>query len=71
MRLNPAALERLKGATFNAEVAAFLLEQMRAHAELMGAPTATLALDYEKPEDHVEPGDVIPILTFSLRPAAK
>jgi hypothetical protein len=69
MRINPDALERLKGATFNSEVVAFLLEQVRGQAEIMGAPTASLSLDYEKPGDKVEPGDVIPVLTFTLRPA--
>lgn len=71
MRINPDALQRLKGATFNAEVAAFLLEQMRGQAEIMGAPTASLSLDYEKPGDQSEPGDVVPVLTFTLRPVSK
>lgn len=70
MRINPDAIAHLKGATFNAEVVAFVFEQMRNQAEVAGAGNASLSLSFIQPGDKVEPGDAIPVLTFSLQPAA-
>lgn len=70
MRINPDAITHLKGGKFNAEVVAFVFEQMRNQAEVTGAANASLSLSFTQPGDKVEPGDAIPVITFTLQPAA-
>lgn len=69
MTLAPDALNRLLGATFTAEVVANISRFMCEKANITGAVSSQLTLDFQKPEDIVAPGDVVPVLTITLRPA--
>lgn len=69
MTLQPDALSRLEGATFTSEVIANIARFMAEKAKLTGAISSALTLDFQKPEDIVAPGDVVPVLTITLRPA--
>jgi hypothetical protein len=68
MQLNNAALGRLAAAKFNAETTVALLGLLAAQADVLGSTSGVLTLDYHQPGDPIEPGDLIPVLTFSLRP---
>jgi len=48
---------------------ATILEQMVAGIETLGAATSQLQLDWEKADDAVRDGDLLPVVTLSLRPA--
>lgn len=68
MQINRAAFDRIAGAKFNAETTVTLLGLMAAQADIVGAPGGTINFDYHQPGDPIEPGDLIPVLTFTLRP---
>ena len=69
MTLAPDALNRLLGATFTSEVVANIARFMCEKANLTGAVSSALTLDFQNQEDVVAPGDVVPVLTITLRPA--
>ena len=42
---------------------------MAAGIETLGAATSQLQLDWQRPDDEVREGDLLPVVTLSLRPA--
>jgi hypothetical protein len=46
-----------------------ILEQMAAGIEMLGAATSQLQLDWQQPDDELREGDLLPVVTLSLRPA--
>jgi hypothetical protein len=71
MPINPAALERVKGAKLRPEKVAAILEQLAAVLDVTGAGQTQLNLDYQDPKNSVESGDLIPYITIGLRPATE
>lgn len=69
MKVTPESIARLAGATFTAETVCRVFGFMEAQCEALGANTTSFSFDFQKPEDIVKPGDLIPVLTLSLRPA--
>ena len=45
-----------------------ILNLLLVKAEMAGVPPS-FVLDYQEPEDTIEEGDLIPVITVSLRPA--
>ena len=72
MQLNKAARERLLTATFTAETFVEVAEQMTEAQERFGtfAPSQ-LPIDYQRGEDEVEPGDMVPVILIGIRPATQ
>jgi len=70
MQLNKAARERLLTATFNAKTFVEVAEQMTLAQEKFGtfAPSQ-LPIDYQRDDDEVKPGDMIPVILIGVRPA--
>ena len=46
-----------------------ILEQMAAGIEMLGATASQLQLDWQQPDDELRDGDLLPVVTLSLRPA--
>ncbi len=69
MRVQPDALARLAGSKFTAETVANIMEFMRQKADLVGAVSSGITLDFQKDEDVVTREDMIPCITLTLRPA--
>lgn len=69
MRINKHALDRVRTARMSGEGTADILLSMAAGASLEGAEGVCLTLDYQREDDPVEPGDMIPVITLTLRPA--
>ena len=42
---------------------------MAAGIETLGAATSQLQLDWQRPDDELREGDLLPVVTLSLRPA--
>jgi hypothetical protein len=69
MKINKHALDRVRKAPMSGEGTADILLSMAAGATLDGAEGVSLTLDYQHEDDPVGPGDMIPIITLSLRSA--
>jgi hypothetical protein len=69
MKITTESLARLGGAKFTAESVCKVFGFMQAQCEAIGANSTQFSFDFQKPEDVVVPGDLIPVLTLSLRPA--
>lgn len=69
MKVTTESLARLGAATFTAETVCRVFGFMQAQCEALGANTSSFSFDFQKPEDVVVPGDLIPVLTLTLRPA--
>lgn len=53
------------------EAVATIFESMALGMDRLNAPTAHFTLDYQHPDDVLEPNHLIPVITLSLRSAAK
>lgn len=72
MRLNPQALERLNSAKLTASGLVGIFEHMASIHETTQDPTClSLRLDYQAEGDTVAEGDLIPVISISLRPATQ
>lgn len=68
MPINKQALDRLQGATFTSESIVEVLKILSRVADLTDS-TAEIRLDYQKEDDKVADGDLIPFIVIGLRPA--
>jgi len=69
MPIHQPAFDRLRAAKISGDGLATILQQMAAGTEVLGAATSQLQLDWEKADDQVREGDLLPVVTLSLRPA--
>lgn len=70
MRINPAALERLSQAPLTGEGLVRIFNEMMPIAQEAGPNCcASLNLDYQDQDAPIEDGDLIPVITITLRPA--
>jgi len=69
MPIHQPTFERLRTAKISGDGLATILQQMAAGIETLGAATSQLQLDWEKTDDEVRDGDLLPVVTLSLRPA--
>jgi len=69
MPIHQATFDRLRAAKISGDGLAIILQQMAAGVETLGAATSQLQLDWERPNDEVRNGDLMPVVTLSLRPA--
>ena len=69
MPIHQATFDRLRAAKISGDGLATILEQMAAGIEMLGAATSQLQLDWQQPDDEVQEGDLLPVVTLSLRPA--
>jgi hypothetical protein len=69
MPIHQATFDRLRAARISGEGLATILEQMAAGIEILGAATSQLQLDWQQPDDELRQGDLLPVVTLSLRPA--
>ncbi len=69
MPIHQATFDRLRAAKISGQGIATILEQMATGVELFGAAALELQLDWQKPDDEVRDGDLLPVVTLSLRPA--
>jgi hypothetical protein len=71
LKLNPSALARLRAASLSAAGIANIFERLA--ESLADCPemlqVASMSLDYQATTDEVAEGDLIPVITISLRPA--
>jgi hypothetical protein len=68
MQINESALKRVSEARMDGEKIANILEMLLQQAAIANVPP-NFVLDYQHPEDEIEEGDWIPVITVSLRPA--
>ena len=69
MTIHQAALDRLRDAKIGGQGMAAVLQQMAVGVEMFGAAASELQLDWQKADDKVRDGDLMPGVTLSLRPA--
>jgi len=71
MPINQAALERFRGAKLRPEKFAEIMEAICSVRDTSAASDAVshLNLDYQDPDDEVQPGEMIPFITIGLRQA--
>jgi len=69
MPIHHPTCDRLRAAKISGDGLATILEQMAAGIETLGAATSQLQLDWQRPDDEVRDGDLLPVVTLSLRPA--
>ena len=69
MPIHQATFDRLRAAKISGDGLATILQQMVAGIETLGAAASQLQLDWQQPDDEVREGDLLPVVTLSLRPA--
>jgi len=69
MPIHGPTFDRLRAAKVSGDGLATILEQMAASVEMLGAASSQLQLDWQQPDDEVREGDLLPVVTLSLRPA--
>ncbi len=69
MPVHRPTFDRLRAAKISGDGLATILEQMAAGIEMLGAATSQLQLDWQQPDDELREGDLLPVVTLSLRPA--
>ena len=69
MPIHHPTFDRLRAAKVSGDGLATILEQMVVGIEMLGAATSQLQLDWQKPEEEVREGDLLPVVILSLRPA--
>lgn len=70
MRINPEALRRVAESKPTGPGLATIFEHLLDALEISGdSAVLSMSLDYQKPEDIIQKGDLIPVISFSLRPA--
>lgn len=69
MPIAKEGLIRLRDSLMRGEAVATIFEGMVIGMERLGAPTSHLTLDFQHPDDVLDEGDLIPVITLSLRPA--
>jgi hypothetical protein len=68
MKVAPAALARLRESPMKGEGVGTIFEAMAFGMEQTNTPCSMFTLDFQHPDDAVEPGQLIPVITLSLRP---
>jgi hypothetical protein len=66
VQINQSALDRILNSEITGERIVELFEMMRNAPSLPGA-TLALALSWQQPGDIINPGEMVPSLTFTLR----
>jgi len=69
MPIHQATFDRLRAAKISGDGLATILELMAAGVETLGAATSELQLNWGKTDDEVRDGDLLPVVTLSVRPA--
>ena len=69
LKLLAPALARLANAAITSEKLAEVFKGLGKMANDFEAGDAALVLNYQGPGDTVEPSDLVPVITLSLRPA--
>ena len=69
MPIHQATFDRLRAAKISGDGLTTILQQMATGIETLGAATSRLQLDWQRPDDEVREGDLLPVVTLSLRPA--
>ena len=69
MPIHQATFDRLRAAKISGDGLATILKQMVAGVEHFGAAASELQLDWQQPDDELRDGDLLPVVTLSLRPA--
>lgn len=69
MKVNRSSAERLSQAKLAPDGLLLIFETMAKVMADHGVGIATYVLDYQAKDDPVEPDDLIPVITLSLRPA--
>ena len=69
MPIHHPTFDRLRAAKISGQGITAILEQMAAGVEMFGAAASELQLDWQNPDDEVRDGDLLPVVTLSLRPA--
>ena len=69
MPIHHPTFDRLRTAKISGDGLATILEQMAAGIEMLGAAASQLQLDWQQPDDELRDGDLLPVVTLSLRPA--
>ena len=69
MPIHQATFDRLRAAKISGDGLATILQQMASGIETLGAAGSQPQLDWQQPDDEVREGDLLPVVTLSLRPA--
>ena len=69
MPVHRPTFDRLRAAKISGDGLATILERMAAGIEMLEAATSQIQLDWQQPDDEVREGDLLPVVTLSLRPA--
>lgn len=68
--LHQASLNRLRAAQMRPEAIATIFEHMAMAVGEMGVAASQYTLGFQRPEDEVRVGDLVPVIVLSLVPAS-
>jgi hypothetical protein len=68
MQIHKPSLQRVKSAPFRADGIAQIFEHMVEAVRQFGPAAGEYVLGYQAADDPVEEGDLVPVITLSLRP---
>ena len=71
MQVQSQALERVRGCRLDPEKIASIYERMVVDIATFGVQATEITLDWHKPEDPIQEGDMVPVLILALRPIVK
>jgi hypothetical protein len=69
MRITDEALERIEQSSVSGKTLARIFEQLEAASVDANGIGSCVTLDFQHPDDKVQSGDMIPVITLALRPA--
>lgn len=69
MQLHPPSIARVRAAALRAEAIGTIFEHLTYAAREMESGSASVILDYQHRDDAVSAGDLVPVITLSVRPA--
>jgi len=69
VQILPATLERIVASDITGERIVTVLKALELALQRTPAPVAEIVLSYQDDTDQVTPDDLIPVITFALRPA--
>jgi hypothetical protein len=61
-------LKRIREAPLRPDALAMIFEQIGKMVDQFGAAASIFQLDYQKPDDDLQPGDLLPVITLAVRP---
>lgn len=71
MQVQQQALERVRGCRLDPAAIAAIYERMLVDTLTFGVQATEITLDWSRPEDPIQEGDMVPVMILALRPVIK